>query len=429
MRHEPFPHSSRPERVVLLHDFSEALGGASYLVQVLIARLRERGLPVTFFAGDAGANFHRDDVEFVPLHGKALLERSKIGAFSAGFYNHAAFVRVREWIRRNDTPRTVYHLHGWSKVLTPAVFGALQDVRDRLILHGHDYFNGCPNGAFFNYRTERECCLTPLSKACLRTQCDKASHTHKLWRSGREGLRRWLMGGPGGAARVLLIHPEQRRHFVAAQWPAENLVAVRNPVSPPCAERVRAEANRGVIFIGRISAEKGADLAARAADRAGVPITFVGEGSEVERVRQLNPRAVFLGRQDRMGVARALSQARIAVMPSRWAEPFGLVALEAIGSGVPVILSERSLMADEIERAGFGKAINTAHVPAFASCMTAMHADDGWVAAMSQAGHARYRELCNSEQEWADEILFQYRQVIAEAHAQPVACTSGEEAR
>jgi len=48
---------------------------------------------------------------------------------------------------------------------------------------------------------------------------------------------------------------------------------------------------------------------------------------------------------------------------------------------------------------------------------------------MSQAGHARYRELCNSEQEWADEILFQYRQVIAEAHAQPVACTSGEEAR
>ena len=75
-----------------------------------------------------------------------------------------------------------------AHVLTKPVRMALQDVRDRLILHGHDYFNGCPNGAFFNYRTERECCLTPLSKACLRTQCDKASHAHKLWRSGREGL-------------------------------------------------------------------------------------------------------------------------------------------------------------------------------------------------------------------------------------------------
>lgn len=417
MLHRPIPVGHGLERVVLFHDFSRALGGASHLVQVLIAQLRARDVPVTFIAGDDGVHFRRKDVEFIPFHGKALLDRSKPGALTLGLYNHGIFTKVRDWVRRHDTPGTVYHLHGWSKILTPAVFGALRPVRARLILHAHDYFNGCPNGAFFNYTTERDCRLVPLSGACLRSQCDKASYTEKLWRSGREALRGKLSGGPAEANRMLLIHPGQAANFAAARWPRAKLHPVRNPVTPPCTERVRAEENRGVIFVGRISAEKGADLAARAAYQAGLPITFVGDGSEMERIHALNPNAVFLGRQDRAGVARALSQARVAVMPSRWSEPFGLVALEAVGSGVPVILSERALMAGEIAGAGFGVAMDTADVPSFASVLAQLHADDARVAAMSRAGHARYRELCNSEESWAEEILGHYRSVAAQAAA------------
>lgn len=413
MLHQPI--SAGPERVVLFHDFSEALGGASYLVQVLIAQLRMRGISVTFFAGDSGANFLRDDVEFIPLHGKPLLDRSKLGALTTGLYNRSAFTKVSDWVQRNDTPGTVYHLHGWSKILTPAVFGALRPVRERLILHAHDYFNGCPNGAFFNYATEQDCRLLPLSGKCLRSRCDKSSHAEKLWRSTREALRRGLGGGFAEANRMLLIHPRQAANFAAAGWSRNGLHPVRNPVMPLCSERVRAEGNRGVVFIGRISAEKGADLAARAAGIAGLPITFVGDGSEAQRIRALNPDAVFLGRQDRAGVARALSQARVAVMPSRWSEPFGLVALEAVGSGVPVILSERALMAEEIAEAGFGLAMDTANVSAFASALARLHGDDTRVEAMSRAGHARYRELCNSEESWAQEIIAHYRSVVATA--------------
>lgn len=401
----------RPERVVLFHDYSEALGGASYLVQVLIRQLRARGIPVTFFAGDSGANFDAEGVDFIPLHGKALLDRSTLGALTAGLYNHRARAAVRDWIACNDTPGTVYHVHGWSKILTPAIFGALHRVADRLILHGHDYFNCCPNGAFFNYVSGDDCPLVPLSTACLRSQCDKSSYAQKLWRSGREGLRRGLQGGVAHADRMLLIHPGQAANFRQGQWPAAKLFAVRNPVTPMCPQRVRAEQNRGVVFIGRISAEKGADLAARAAEIAGVPITFVGEGSEMEQVRAINPAARMLGRLDRSGVGRALSEARVAVMPSRWSEPFGLVALEAIGSGVPVIVSRRALVAGEIEGAGFGLSVDTADVSAFAAAIAQLHANDAQVAAMSLAGHSRYRELCNSEESWTNEIIKHYQLV------------------
>ncbi|MEJ2408059.1 MAG: glycosyltransferase family 4 protein [Novosphingobium sp.] len=413
MRHEPLIPPGVPDRVVLFHDFSQALGGASHLVQVLIRQLRARGIPVTFFAGDDGANFRRGDVEFIPLHGRSLLDRSKLGALTLGLCHPRAFLTVRRWIRRNDTPGTVYHLHGWSKILTPSVFAALRSVRARLVLHGHDYFNCCPNGAFFNYMTDRDCALEPLSGACLRSRCDKTSHARKLWRAGREGLRRGLAGGVADASRMLLIHPGQAPQFVGGQWPQDKLFPVRNPVVAPCAERVRAEENRGIVFIGRISAEKGADLAARAAAAAGLPITFVGEGEETEAIRRLNPEAAFLGRQDRSGVARALSQARIAVMPSRWAEPFGLVALEAVGSGVPVIVSDRALVAREIEQAGFGVALDTSDVSAFALKMVELHADDRRIATMSRAGSAGYRALCNSEEHWAEEIVGHYRDVVS----------------
>jgi len=404
------------ERVVIFHDFSQALGGASHLVQVLIRELCERQVPVTFIAGDDGANFARGDVEFVPLFGKELLDRSGFSALTTGFYNREVRSAASAWIAANDTPGTVYHVHGWSKVLTPAIFSALHPVRERLVLHGHDYFNGCPNGGFFNFRTTRDCPLVPLSAACLASQCDKTGYAQKLWRSGREVSRRMQMRGGTNAARLLMIHPGQAANFDLAGWPAQKLVSVRNPVSPPQTNRVRAEDNRGILFIGRISAEKGADLAAAAAARANLPITFVGEGAEMDKVRRINPAAVLLGRLDRAGVARALAEARVAVMPSRWSEPFGLVALEAVGSGVPVVVSDRALVAKEIADAGFGLSIDTGNIELFAAALAGLAGDDARVAAMSAAGHDRYSELCHSEADWADLVLDQYRSTLAAAH-------------
>ena len=407
--------SDAPDRVVLFHDFSEALGGASYLVQVLIAELRARDIPVTFITGDTGRNFTRDDVGFVPLGGKALLERSKLGAFTVGFYNPRARAVTRDWIRANDTPRTIYHVNGWIKTLTPSIFAPLEPLAERLVVHGHDYFNGCPNGGFFNFQTGQDCLLEPLSRACLSTQCDKASYAQKLWRSGREASRRVLMGGATNADRLLMIHPGQQPSFERAGWPASKLCPVRNPVSPPLDQRVAAERNQGVVFIGRISAEKGADLAAAACARAYIPITFVGDGEEMEKVRAINPQARMLGRQDRTGVAQALGEARLAVMPSRWSEPFGLVALEAIGSGVPAIVARTALVAPEIEQAGFGVAVDPTDIEAFAAAIQRLSRDDAQVEAMSRAGHARYRDLCHSQAGWADAILAQYQDMLGKA--------------
>jgi glycosyltransferase involved in cell wall biosynthesis len=408
----------RPDRVVLFHDFSEALGGASHLVQVLIRELRSLGLPVTFIAGDAGRNFHRDDVEFLAVGDSALLEKGRLAAATSGLFNRRGHDITRDWIARNDTPGTVYHLHGWCKVLSPSIFAALAPVKERVVLHAHDYFLCCPNGGYFDFQKGESCGRVPLSADCLSTQCDKAGWGQKGWRVAREGLRRTLDRRGGNAARILMIHPGMAPHLARGGRKPELLHAVRNPAEPWCRERVRAEDNHEILFVGRISAEKGADLAAAAADRAGLPITFVGEGAEAATLAARYPNARMLGWRSREELREIAGRARLAVMPSRWSEPFGLVALEAAGSGLPVVCAARALIAPELVQEGFGTAVEPDDIDAFARHLTALAGDDAAVERMSRAGYEGFRRLCHSEESWASEIVAHYEAVLDEATSQ-----------
>ena len=114
-----------------------------------------------------------------------------------GLYNRRALTTLAEWIARNDTPETVYHLHVWSQVLSPSAFVALAAVRQRMLITAHDFFLVCPNGAYANYTTGETCALKPLSARCLTTACDKRNHAHKLWRRGAPGraIRRAALRG------------------------------------------------------------------------------------------------------------------------------------------------------------------------------------------------------------------------------------------
>ena len=90
----------------------------------------------------------------------------------------------------------------------------------------------------------------------------------------------------------------------------------------------------GAVFVGRLSAEKGADLlvrAWRAAGRPGDPHRR-GDGPDRDRVAELaagTPGVRFLGRLDAAGVAAEIRRAAVVVVPSLWYEGFPTVVAEA----------------------------------------------------------------------------------------------------
>lgn len=171
-----------------------------------------------------------------------------------------------------------------------------------------------------------------------------------------------------------------RKQWVLSGLPAAKVRVIHNGVDPamhrPPSEHeraaVRAElglADDDVVigYVGRIDLQKGIEELIDAfsdvsRDVAGARLVIAGEptigaGADgvrlVERLQAKSPDTVsWLGR--RTDAARLFHAFDIFVMPSRWDEPFGLVVIEAMASGVPVIAGRRGgipeILSGELDR-------------------------------------------------------------------------------
>lgn len=120
-------------------------------------------------------------------------------------------------------------------------------------------------------------------------------------------------------------------------------------------ETIRFSAQRElppyVVFLGRLTPNKGVHVAIDAADRAGVKLVIGGNipnelGCAEYFARSIQPRlgkhCEWVGPYDDATRVRLLSGASALLFPIQWDEPFGLVMLEALAGGVPVIASRRA---------------------------------------------------------------------------------------
>lgn len=176
--------------------------------------------------------------------------------------------------------------------------------------------------------------------------------------------------------------------------------------------------DRYVLGLGRVVAKKGFDLLvaafAEVADRhPDVGLVIGGDGAAredlIERAKALDlgGRVVLPGRLDRGQVAWAMANAEVFTLPSR-VEPFGIVVIEALRGGRPVVVSSRGgapeivrheqegLVADPFDAAAFGEAIDR------------LLADAALARRLAAAGRARVEDFS-----W-DTVAGQYAELYRE---------------
>jgi glycogen synthase len=189
--------------------------------------------------------------------------------------------------------------------------------------------------------------LPPLLLAlAFRKPCIVVHHT---WIRGVRGELRWK----DRLKRSLL---SRVTNVAISQAVADDLqrscVIISNPYRDATFQVIPGVArDRGLVFLGRLVSDKGADLLLRAVhelrQKGSAPtLTIIGTGPEEQALRALSAELDLRGLVDFVGaksgdeLATLLNQHRILVVPSRWAEPFGLVALEGIACGCAVVGSE-----------------------------------------------------------------------------------------
>lgn len=118
---------------------------------------------------------------------------------------------------------------------------------------------------------------------------------------------------------------------------------------------------RAIVFLGRLVSDKGVDLLLQAFAQLRPPgwsITIIGDGPERGPLEQLaNELGIrvsvdFLGALQGEALVRELNRHELMVVPSRWREPFGVVALEGLACGCVVLASDGGGLPDAVGYAG-----------------------------------------------------------------------------
>ena len=389
-------------RLVVLNDSGLAAGGATKLAIESAIGARSHGWDVDFFAqaGKLDQRLSKAGVNVHSVSGARVSSKSPFSALQSGLWNARALEEISNYIEAHDDKNVVYHLHNWSHFFSPAIFRALAQVQARTVLTTHDFFLSCGNGGQFNFKKNIICEKTGNSLGCLVTNCDKNSVIHKIWRAGRHAIRANVFPLDQFEGRVALIHEKQRPYFERAGLAKEQISTIKNPVTALVGRRVEAEKNKKLLFIGRISIEKGADIAAEAAFKSGMEIVFAGNGPLISKLKADYPNAKFAGFCSRDQLADLMRSSRALIMPGRWAEPFGLVAGEALWSGVPVLISETAFLAGDIIAAGAGLSFNPLKVDNVIDVIHQIKSDDLIVRKMSNAAFSNVKSIANTHEKW-----------------------------
>ena len=403
--------------VIIACDQGSVNGGQAKVAIESALALKQRGVDVCFVAG-SGPLDQRLQSAGIECHAVGeydiLSDPKRFRAATSGIWNRSAARVLSQCIGARDPRSTVIHVHGWAKALSPSIGPIVTGSEAAHVYTLHEYFLACPNGGFFDYRAGEICNRKALGLDCLRTNCDPRARSHKMWRVARQAVL-WSAGRmPSGVREIIYLAPEQRsimRSYVSSEAHWHYLP---NVAGPQPTRRIAAEQNGNFLFIGRLSPEKGAEVAARAAAISRVPITFCGDGECHDAIQRANPDARMLGWLGADELMAEMRRARCLVFPSLWYEAYGLVVADALRVGLPVLASASSLGASLVPHMEAGCHVKTGDVDAWAKAMTYLRSDDV-VRDYSQAAFRAGQQLPSSE-EYTSRLIEIYLVAISRKH-------------
>ncbi|MFF1320259.1 MULTISPECIES: glycosyltransferase [Streptomyces] len=363
-------------------------------------------------------------VELFERRSDDIADRSLLGKAALPFlvpWNPA--VRTELAARLRAERPDVVHVHNVFPLLSPAVLAACADAGVPAVATLHNYTQVCPPGTLQrDGRPCTECVGSAAPLPAVRHGCYRGSRlaTVPLAVSMSVNRRRWW----SGVERFLCISAAQRDVLVRAGMPAERLVVKHNFVPDP--DDRRSGAGEHVLYLGRLAEAKGVRLLMTAWDElaaaggVGVPLVIAGTGpleQEVTAWAAGRDDVRYAGLYDTAECRKAIARSVAVVAPSTWLEAFGLVVVEAMAAGVPVVAAGHGAFVELVEDGVTGLLHRPGESGSLASCIRRIAAGPDRNREMGRAARRRY-ELGFSPAVGLERLVEEYRTAIAGRSAQ-----------
>lgn len=400
--------------VVICIDHASVTGGLAKVAIESALGLKRHGVrPIVFSAvPPIDKRLCEAGIEVVCLGQHDILtNRSRAAAALQGVWNRRAAATLRDLLARLSKSETIVHVHGWAKALSASIAEPIRASGLPSVYTMHDYFLHCPNGSFYNYQQNAVCHLAPLSAPCWAMNCDSRNFRHKLWRNARLFItQHYARLAEIFTAFILLSDTEQE---VVAPYLRGGAAIHRvcNPIDVEALGHKTEPTSGEIVFVGRLSPEKGAVLFAQAAERAGVTPIFIGDGRLAEELSQCHPKVRLLGWQAPHATLKAIRAARALVYPSVWYETHALAVYESLAVGTPVIVSDLCAGRETVRHGENGLWFKSGNVDALAGALRQLK-DDALVTRMSKNAYNSYWSNPLTVDRHVCETLAVYRELL-----------------
>ncbi|TCO52086.1 glycosyltransferase involved in cell wall biosynthesis [Kribbella antiqua] len=277
---------------------------------------------------------HSDEIEDWPAWKKATLPARVV-------WNPAAkrdLVATLERFRPD-----VVHVHNTFPVLSPSVLYACRDAGVPVVITLHNYKLLCASGDFFRDGNLCHDCAggNPTSGVIHRCYRGSTLATATTVLNTRTHRRSWR----NLVSAYIFVSESQRSLLAGMRFDPDRSFVRYNYV--PYDGPIGGQRQRQVTYVGRLDAAKGAPLLMRGWDAyraiAGddaLKLVIAGGGpleDEVTAWAAERPSVELRGLMSKQEVFDLIGRSRAVVLPSEWQETFGLVVVEAMAVGVPLL--------------------------------------------------------------------------------------------
>jgi glycosyltransferase involved in cell wall biosynthesis len=296
------------------------------------------------------------------------------------------------------------------------VYYAAKAARVPVVQTLHNYRLLCPNALF--YRDGKVC------EDCIGKPIPYPGVLHGCYRQNRLAT--------GAVATMLASHhflntwstmvdqyialtEFARQKFIQGGLPGEKIVVKPHFIDPD----PRPGQGQGgyALYVGRLSTEKGLDTLLAAWERLEqrIPLKIVGDGpleDQVITAAQRFPNVEWLGRQPINRVYDLMGEAMFLVLPSKWYETFGRVAVEAFSKGTPVIAANIGAIGELVDSGRTGLHFRPGDPEDLAAMVEWALDNPNAMAQMRLAARAEFKAKYTAERNYQQLI-----DIYAEAHS------------
>ena len=325
-------------KILLVNKFFYIKGGAETVYFQERNMLKQAGVEVIDFSMQHENNFPSDYADYfvsnVDYHkGNNLLGGIKT---AVNFVHNAEACKKMQALLEKERPDIV-HFHNIYHQLTPAIIKVARDFGCKTVLTAHDYKIVCPSYSMLRDGKVCDSCITGTVFNAFRYRCQDGSASKSLLLSLEAT---WQYIAKNYQALDVIVSPSEfLRGVIKRTLPDSRIDVIVNGIDDSLP--VDDIADKGyLLFVGRLSREKGAESLLRAHQQMAskIPLKIVGHGPLYNQLIEQYPNAEFLGYvQQGEGLDHLIKHARAVIVPSECYENCSMSVLEAMSFARPVI--------------------------------------------------------------------------------------------